>query len=592
MKKSFNRIFILVALAITINMFITPKIALANDFDFDEAIIYFLLTDRFNNGDTSNDDPNGEMYDKTHFETYHGGDFQGLIDKLDYLKELGVNTIWISPIVDNINFNMRYGKDAQYGYHGYWAKDFTQIDEHLGDLELFKKLIDEIHDRGMKLMVDVVINHTGYGMKQTDDENGIPNYPTSEDKEVFKDMLRLEPVNSHPILGELSGLPDFITEEENVRNQVIAWHKDWIEKARTDKGNTIDYFRVDTVKHVDLETLKEFKDQVIEIKEDFKMIGEYFDGSVNFNGEVLNQGGMDSILDFDFKNIVRDYLRGKFEENERKLIARNEKLTPDKTTGAFLSSHDEHGFLAMKLNNDQGLFKVASTLQMTAKGQPVIYYGEEIGISGKNAGNMDNGEFSENRYDFDWTKTENNDMLDHYKKLLKIRNDNTEIFTKGDRKFIYGDKESGVSIFERTLNGEAILVFLNIGEDDKKVRFNVNTEDSLFDIYGGNKLVKKEDSLVEILLPSKNLGGTAMVELHSETANIEVRIEGVESNKDDIHVEVPVTDEDTDNIEVDDLGEKVSKESKKNKIPLIGGGALVILLVILVYIGQTNENKK
>ena len=592
MKKSFNRIFILVALAITINMFITPKIALANDFDFDEAIIYFLLTDRFNNGDTSNDDPNGEMYDKTHFETYHGGDFQGLIDKLDYLKELGVNTIWISPIVDNINFNMRYGKDAQYGYHGYWAKDFTQIDEHLGDLELFKKLIDEIHDRGMKLMVDVVINHTGYGMKQTDDENGIPNYPTSEDKEVFKDMLRLEPVNSHPTLGELSGLPDFITEEENVRNQVIAWHKDWIEKARTDKGNTIDYFRVDTVKHVDLETLKEFKDQVIEIKEDFKMIGEYFDGSVNFNGEVLNQGGMDSILDFDFKNIVRDYLRGKFEENERKLIARNEKLTPDKTTGAFLSSHDEHGFLAMKLNNDQGLFKVASTLQMTAKGQPVIYYGEEIGISGKNAGNMDNGEFSENRYDFDWTKTENNDMLDHYKKLLKIRNDNTEIFTKGDRKFIYGDKESGVSIFERTLNGEAILVFLNIGEDDKKVRFNVNTEDSLFDIYGGNKLVKKEDSLVEILLPSKNLGGTAMVELHSETANIEVRIEGVESNKDDIHVEVPVTDEDTDNIEVDDLGEKVSKESKKNKISLIGGGALVILLVILVYIGQTNENKK
>ena len=592
MKKSFNRIFILVALAITINMFITPKIALTNDFDFDEAIIYFLLTDRFNNGDTSNDDPNGEMYDKTHFETYHGGDFQGLIDKLDYLKELGVNTIWISPIVDNINFNMRYGKDAQYGYHGYWAKDFTQIDEHLGDLELFKKLIDEIHDRGMKLMVDVVINHTGYGMKQTDDENGIPNYPTSEDKEVFKDMLRLEPVNSHPTLGELSGLPDFITEEENVRNQVIAWHKDWIEKARTDKGNTIDYFRVDTVKHVDLETLKEFKDQVIEIKEDFKMIGEYFDGSVNFNGEVLNQGGMDSILDFDFKNIVRDYLRGKFEENERKLIARNEKLTPDKTTGAFLSSHDEHGFLAMKLNNDQGLFKVASTLQMTAKGQPVIYYGEEIGISGKNAGNMDNGEFSENRYDFDWTKTENNDMLDHYKKLLKIRNDNTEIFTKGDRKFIYGDKESGVSIFERTLNGEAILVFLNIGEDDKKVRFNVNTEDSLFDIYGGNKLVKKEDSLVEILLPSKNLGGTAMVELHSETANIEVRIEGVESNKDDIHVEVPVTDEDTDNIEVDDLGEKVSKESKKNKIPLIGGGALVILLVILVYIGQTNENKK
>lgn len=102
------------------------------DFDWDEAVIYFLLTDRFKDGDPSNNDPNGENYDTTHAESYHGGDFQGILDQLDYLDELGINTIWLSPIIDNVDHNHRHGKEgAQYGYHGYWAKDFTTIDEHL-----------------------------------------------------------------------------------------------------------------------------------------------------------------------------------------------------------------------------------------------------------------------------------------------------------------------------------------------------------------------------------------------------------------------------------------------------------------------------
>ena len=138
------------------------------DFDWDEAVIYFLLTDRFMNGDTTNDDPNGEQYDISHPETYHGGDLKGITKRLDYLKDLGVNTIWITPIVDNIDFNK--GADFsgipeeqryQYGYYGYWAQDFTKLDEHLGALEDLHELIDEAHDRGMKIMVDVVINHVG-----------------------------------------------------------------------------------------------------------------------------------------------------------------------------------------------------------------------------------------------------------------------------------------------------------------------------------------------------------------------------------------------------------------------------------------------
>lgn len=482
------------------------------DFDFDQAIIYFLLTDRFNNGDPSNDDPNGENYDKSHFETYHGGDFKGLIEKLDYLKELGVNTIWITPIVDNIDFNNRHGKDYQYGYHGYWAKDFTQIDEHLGNLDTFKQLIDEIHDRDMKLMVDVVINHTGYGMKETDQNPGIPNYPTDEERAVFEGMLRLEPGRGD-IEGELAGLPDFISEDADVLNQVIAWQKDWIEKARTEKGNTIDYFRVDTVKHVRVEELKEFKDQVVEIEPNFKMIGEYFDGHIFNNGKVMELGGMDSVLDFEFKNIASKYTRGNFEAAEKDLKNRNFALSKDQTTGQFLSSHDEHGFLKMKLGGDEGLFKVASTIQLTAKGQPVIYYGEEIGMSGRNAGDMDQGQFSENRYDFDWSKVENNQMLDHYKALLKVRNENTEIFTEGERNSLFADKEAGVSVFERKLGDESIIVAVNISDQAKNIFIDtsLDKDTQLLDLYSGKEIKVSEDGNVILPISSKDDGGTAII---------------------------------------------------------------------------------
>jgi pullulanase len=157
------------------------------DFDWDEARIYFALTDRFKDGDLSNN----ENVDKNHLEAYHGGDFRGMIDSLDYLQDLGINTLWITPIVDNIDFNQGTGFGGkQYAYHGYWAKDFTKLDEHLGDMDTFKELIDKAHDKGIKIMVDVVLNHTGYGLKAGDNSPTI----TPEDKERFAGMLRTDGV--------------------------------------------------------------------------------------------------------------------------------------------------------------------------------------------------------------------------------------------------------------------------------------------------------------------------------------------------------------------------------------------------------------
>ena len=487
----------------------------ALDFDWDEAQIYFMLTDRFADGDSTNNDPNGEDYDTDHPETYHGGDFQGIINNLDYLDDLGINTLWITPIVDNIDWNMRHDKEGdQYGYHGYWAKDFTKIDEHLGGLETFKELIDKAHDRGIKIMVDVVLNHTGYGLKAGDSGTGISNYPTDTDRAAFEDMIREDPVTGDDQLGELDGLPDLRTEDPVVREQIVQWQTDWLERARTDHGDTIDYFRVDTVKHVDNTTWNAFKNELTRIKPDFKMIGEWFGASVNNTGDQLRSGRMDSLLDFEFKNQAADFIHGNIEGIEAELVNRNQSIDNTAMMGQFLSSHDEDGFLVTHANNDEGLHKVAAALQITAKGQPVIYYGEEIGMSGVTAGNMDNLEFAENRDDFDWDRVnEGNDMLKHYRKLLNIRDDYSEVFSKGTREHIAGTNETGYSIFARTHAEETVFVGLNTNEEAAESTFDVNLASGteVTDIYNDVTYTVSDEQTLTVDLPGNVAGGTAIL---------------------------------------------------------------------------------
>lgn len=483
-------------------------------FDWDEARIYFLLTDRFNDGDPTNNDPHGIGYDTSHPESYHGGDFQGIIDRLDYLEELGINTIWITPIVDNIEWNVRHGKQGeQYGYHGYWAKDFTEVDEHLGDLDTFKELIDQAHDRGIKIMVDVVLNHTGYGLKEWEPGEGIPHFPIPEEQAVFIGMLRENPVTNDEIKGELSGLPDFVTEDSEVRRQIIQWQVDWLERARTDRGDTIDYFRVDTVKHVESETWREFKSELLKMEPDFKLMGEHFGGSINDTGGYLGPDQMDSLLDFDFKNLADHFTRGKIEAVENLLKTRNEMLSETATMGQFLSSHDEDGFLYARVKGDEGLHKVAAALQITAKGQPVIYYGEEIALSGPTAGDMDRGEFNQNRYDFDWSLVEESEMHEHYKKLLNIRKDHSKVFAKGDRNHIAGTNQDGYSIFTRTFEDETVIVGLNIKEERADATFSVDLEPrtELIDLYNEETYSVSNEQTVTIELPENAAGGTAIL---------------------------------------------------------------------------------
>ncbi|MDQ0196709.1 pullulanase [Paenibacillus wynnii] len=485
------------------------------DFDWDEARIYFALTDRFKDGDTTNND----NVDKTQLEAYHGGDFRGMIDNLDYLQKLGINTLWITPIVDNIDFNV--GADfKQYGYHGYWAKDFTKLDEHLGDMTTFKELIEKAHDKGIKIMVDVVLNHTGYGLKPEDNSPTI----TPEDKARFDGMLRTDGVASNidPIKGELAGLPDLKTEDPAVREKIINWQTGWLNNARTERGDTIDYFRVDTVKHVEDTTWKAFKNALTAIDPAFKMVGEYFGGTVDNNGGLLQTGQMDGLLDFGFKDKARDFSNGKIDDIDAYLQDRESKIDNTTMMAQFLSSHDENGFLSESIGGDKGKLKIAASLQITAKGQPVIYYGEELGRSGKNAGDMSNGEFSENRADMPWDQlTAEQGLHDHYQKLLNIRAKYSKVYSKGIRTKLAGSDTLGYLAFNKHYGNDDVVTVINTKTDTLSVAIPVPFAANALvkDEYSGSIYKVSNEQKVTVNLPGRDSGGTVILAAVAATPN-------------------------------------------------------------------------
>lgn len=478
----------------------------SNDFDWDEAVIYFAVTDRFFDGNSSNNDAYGTgTYDPSMGSMYHGGDFAGLEAKLDYLQDLGVNTVWITPVVENIETVSEcdgYEGQKTSGYHGYWASDFTTLNKHLGTEEEFSALINAMHARGMKLMVDVVLNHAGYGVEDDYNNTYIPG----------KNMLR---DNTTTVKGDdkkdaLSGLPDFVTEDREVSDMLIAWQTSWVSKY------DIDYFRVDTVKHVDDTTWKAFKNALTYIDPDFKMIGEYAGGGYATNAGQLGTGQMDSILDFDFNDQALSFVNGNLGNVESFMEGRNAGINNTATVGSFLGSHDEDG-LMYRMMNESGKFdkdkayalmKVAATLQITAKGQPVIYYGEELGQTGAN-----NWPYQDNRYDMDWASANSdNDMLTHYTKLLGIRNQYTDVFAKGGRNTVKLDESNGVLVVSRNYGGQALYVGFNVNETEpKQVEVSLNAGTTYTDLYSGDTYTADNDGKVTITIPAAADGGTVIL---------------------------------------------------------------------------------
>ncbi|CUR57845.1 Alpha-1,6-glucosidase, pullulanase-type [metagenome] len=405
---------------------------------------YFVMADRFANGDTANDTgavTGGRLengFDPTDKGFFHGGDITGLTRRLDYIQRLGTTAIWLTPSFKN-RAVQGTGADASAGYHGYWVTDFTTIDPHFGTNAELKTLIDRAHQRGIKVFFDIITNHTadvidyaegeyGYLDKATepyrdadgvafddtayaggdtfpdlDVETSFPYTPVVDDpaNATIKTPAWLnDPTNYHnrgdstfagesSTYGDFSGLDDLFTEQPDVVDGMTEIYQTWVDFG-------IDGFRIDTVKHVNLEFWQQFAPAIRAEadrigNDDFFAFGEVFDSSPAYMSTFTTKGRLDATLDFGFQSVGTGFAQGNATTKLRDFYAADDYYTDGDSNAyslpTFLGNHDM-GRIGSFLDNTyagDALLRhdqLAHALMYLTRGQPVVYYGDEQGFTG------------------------------------------------------------------------------------------------------------------------------------------------------------------------------------------------------------------
>jgi glycosidase len=363
-----------------------------------DDIIYLIMPDRFSDGDTSNNDPpqSRGLYDRNHKFRYHGGDFQGIIKRLPYLKDLGITAIWLTPWYDNVNHPDEIEKKeggTTTGFHGYGAIDFYGVDEHFGTLAKLRELVDEAHKQGIKIIQDQVANHTGPYHPWVEDTPTPTWYNGTKENHlanVFQTWVLHDPRAEDKIRREtmegwfLNFLPDLNQTDEEVRRYIIQNTLWWI-------GVTgLDGIRQDTWQYVPNSFWRDWMAAIKREYPNFRVVGEVKDGDavhVSFfqGGQVRFDGidsGLDTLLDFPlFYPIRRAFAEGKNLDEVPKLLSKDFLYPNPEILVTLLGGHDDKRFMSEPNATITGL-KLAHTFLLTTRGIPQLYYGDEIAMTG------------------------------------------------------------------------------------------------------------------------------------------------------------------------------------------------------------------
>ena len=536
--------------------------------------IYFVMTDRFANGNTANDEAfvGGGLlksgYDPTNPLYWHGGDIAGLSEKLPYIKSLGFTSIWITPpVVQN------WVQAGSGGYHGYWGTDFTTIDPHLGTEAEFKAMVAKAHGLGMKVIVDIVINHTGdviksaigmYSYAETTDmpyldAKGKPfdpakyagksNFPKLDAKKSFprppflskfyKDVKKpawLNDVTNYHnrgdstfsgesnFYGDFVGLDDLFTEKPEVVKGMIELWSSWITKF------DIDGYRIDTAKHVNPEFWVAFLPKVLAAakaagKSEFPIFGEVYDPDPYYLSTFITDQKFPSILDFGFQNRAMGYIRAQGQAYKLVDLFNTDDVYTTATTSAygqptFLGNHDMGRvgyFLYSATFRDEDLTlarsKLANEVLFFSRGAPVMYYGDEKGLTGE-------GGDSKSRQDLFPTKVEDwqseyrigskpignksafditNPLELQLKSISELISKNPAL-RKGTQQ-LRATEGSAVAM-SRYLDGLEYAVIFNSAEAPESITFPVSTTSNWSQIYGPATKANVDGKKISLKIPA------------------------------------------------------------------------------------------
>ena len=400
-----------------------------------ESVVYQIFVDRFCNGDKDNDPENTLKWGTSVTpKSMFGGDIKGIISKLDYLKDLGVDLIYLTPIFKSSS------------NHKYDVNDYYNIDPQFGTLDEGKALVSECHKRGIRIVFDCVFNHSG------DDFFAFKDVLKNGEKSKYKDWYFIDSypvdqkkVNYYSFSNHIKSMPKLNTSNKEVKEYLLKVGEFWIKEVG------IDGWRLDVCDEVDHSFWRSFKDRVKECKNDSIIIGEIMHEATSF----LKGDQMDGIMNYPFKGALIDFFarRTITVEQFNEILGQNSTIYMEEITRQLwnlIGSHDTQRFLTECEDNIERM-KLAIGFQFSYIGVPYIYYGDEIGLNG--------GEDPESRKCMIWEKDKQNlELFNWYKSLIKIRKDNLSL-VYGDYKVLFC--KENVLIYERNFNGEKIIVAIN-----------------------------------------------------------------------------------------------------------------------------------
>lgn len=507
------------------------------EFVWEGANVYFLLTDRFNNGDTSNDVNFDRTAETGKLRGFEGGDLKGITQKIKegYFTDLGINAIWMTPVVEQIHGSTDEGTGVSYGYHGYWAKDWTKIDPNYGTTEELKELVEVAHKNGIRILLDAVINHTGpvtekdavwpSSWVRTAPQCEYSNYENTITCTLVKNLPDIKTESNENVdlppqlvskwkaegryeleIKELDAYFERTGHPRAPRFYIMKWLTDYI----TDFG--IDGYRVDTVKHTEEFVWQEFKQECDFAFKEFKKNNPnkvLDDNNFYLVGEVYNYA-ISHGKAFDFGDKKVNYFDDAFNSLINFEIKWNAKQM--KTNAVFQkydsllnSSLKGYGVMNYMTSHDDGQpfdkersqpLKTANMLLLTP-GTSQVYYGDESARDLTIEGTVGDATLrSFMNWDAVSEDTATKKILNHWQKLGKFRANHMAVGA-GKHKMI--SNENGL-LFSRIRDKDKVLIGLYLTE--KKYTIDVSNiyEDGveIRDVYS-NKIFKVNNGLLSVI---------------------------------------------------------------------------------------------
>ncbi|QHT63537.1 glycoside hydrolase family 13 protein [Paenibacillus lycopersici] len=436
-----------------------------------DAVFYQIFPERFANGDPDLNPEHIEPWGaKPTPGNFFGGDLQGVIDHLDYLQTLGITAIYFTPVFEATT------------NHKYDTRDYMKVDPHFGSNELLRSLIERCHERGIKVLLDAVFNHAGATFapfldakeKGADSEYAgwfhVRDWPLRvEDGIPTYDTFAFEPI-----------MPKLNTEHPDVKKYLLNVARYWVEEIG------IDGWRLDVANEVDHAFWREFRDTVKKVNPDAYILGEIWHDSMMW----LQGDQFDAVMNYPFTNAVLDYaaygkLDGRSFANAIGTQLANYPQQVSEAAFNLLDSHDTPRLLTLA-GGDERRMKLAALFQFTYPGTPCIYYGDEVGMSGK--GDPDC------RQCMVWDeRQQNGGLLRFYRALIALRKEHAAL--RGmDFAFLHAEADDAAIAYERRGGGERFIIAMNAGTASRELNIHGAGGDWQ-DAFTGHRAAAHKNSL-------------------------------------------------------------------------------------------------